>query len=172
VFNCFSCVLVATLFTVYTHACSRREGAQCNVPDMRVLALLCHCQSSLPRPPLLGFWRHFAYLKHHGVLPQHCTLERVSSAGDTPWRFHLVLAEDLSFMHAIDNLTELAFYWIVVRSTGALMGSKQVYSCAILCSFLLFSVLPQNMDGRNQQHLMLMLPGGSKGKSLKRYLDS
>jgi hypothetical protein len=55
-------------------------------------------------------------------------------------RFHLLLAEDLSFMHAIDNLTELAFYWIVVRSTGALMGSKQVYSCAILCSFLLFSV--------------------------------
>ena len=44
-------------------------------------------------------------------------------------------------MHAVDNLTELAFDWIGMHSAGALMGSKQVYSCAILCSFLLFSVV-------------------------------
>jgi hypothetical protein len=43
-------------------------------------------------------------------------------------------------MHVIYNLTKLAFDWIGMHSTSALMGSKQVYSCAILCSFLLFSV--------------------------------
>ena len=50
-------LLVATLFRStlhFTHTCSKKEGAQCNVPDMRALAVLCPCQSSLLLPPLLA----------------------------------------------------------------------------------------------------------------------
>ena len=91
-------LLVATLFRstlhftqTHTHAVEKREPS--------ATSLTCGpSHSSAPAgPPSFShrFWRHFAYLKHHGggvlpqrsltLLPHHRTLERAtSSSGDTP----------------------------------------------------------------------------------------
>ena len=50
--------------------------------------------------------------------------------------FHLLLRIYLLCMRLITIRTELAFYW-----NGVHRCSKQFYSCAILCSFLLISVV-------------------------------
>jgi macrodomain Ter protein organizer (MatP/YcbG family) len=42
----------------------------------------------------------------------------------------------------------------------------------VICTGVATEPGSADLDGRKWQYLMLMLRGGSKGKSLKRYLDS